>query len=230
MSDDERKDRPVKHAVLEVFGISIEVSNPRLAELLTMDASEALTTDLRGMIDADRRAVAEALPDAMVSMATPHSEAAAKARHDFRVRADQLGAGLGFAVESDGTWASPTGIDVVTRTVERPLTVAAASHYVSEVAAVTDRLPDTSVVLYIVSDQQTADVFKVAIRQRRLHNLMRTVSTASLEELGSLHQAGRLDHRQVLVLLAPISNIDVGEMMSVVRAEGEAASDSAGGD
>lgn len=229
MSNDARRDRPVKHTVLEVFGISLEVSNTRLAELLTMDASDALTTDVREMIGADRRAVVEALPDVVVSMSTPHSEAEAKARHEFRLRADRLGESLGFAVEGDGTWASPTGIDVVTRIVERQLTVAAASHYVGEVAAVTDRLPDTSVVLYIVSGQQTADVFKVAIRQQRLHNLMRTVSIESLEELGSLQRAGRLDHRQVLVLLAPISNIDVGEMMSVVRAERDSAPGSVDG-
>lgn len=38
-----------RHPVLEVFGIKLEVSNPRLAELLTMDAKEALTSDLRDL-------------------------------------------------------------------------------------------------------------------------------------------------------------------------------------
>ncbi len=30
-----------------MFGLTLEVSNPRLAELLTMDAKEALVTDVR---------------------------------------------------------------------------------------------------------------------------------------------------------------------------------------
>lgn len=221
MAEDEA--RRERHAVLEVFGITLEVSNPRLAELLTME----LTTDVRDLFTADSQAVTEALPDQVVSMPTPHSEALARAREEFRRQADELGEKLGFSVESDGTWASPTGIEVVTRTVERPLTVTAASHYVAEVAAVTDRLPETTAVLFVVDGQQSADVFKVAIRQRRLHNLMRTVSMQSLVELAEHLSAGRLGHRGVLVLLAPIADIDAGEIMSVLRANDEAAASGA---
>ncbi|MRR12373.1 hypothetical protein EG835_07900 [bacterium] len=213
---------PNRFAVLDVFGITLEVSNPRLAELLTMDASDALTSDVRDLVVADRRAVAEGLPDVVVSMPSPHTEALARARLEFRKRADALGGALGFIVEHDGTWSSPTGIDIVTRTVERSLTVAAASHFVAEVSAVTDRLPESTAVLFIVDDQQAADVFKVAIRQRRMHNLMRTVSLETLEEVSARHAAGRIDHRGVLVLLAPIANIDAGEILSVLRADDEA--------
>lgn len=222
MSDDTRDERQ-RHAVLEVFGLTLEVNNPRLAELLTMDATEALTTDVRDLMVADRRAVAEALPETIVAVPTPHAEALSRARAEFRKRADALGEKLGFSVSSDGTWSSPLGIDIVTRTVERPLTVAAAAHFVAEVAAVTDRLPESSAVLYVVEGQQTADVFKVAIRQRRLYDLMRTVAIQTLEEVAARVEAGRLDHRSLLVLLAPIANIDVGEMMSVLRADDEAS-------
>lgn len=215
-----------RFAVLDVFGITLEVSNPRLAELLTMDASEALTSDMRDLVSADRRAVAEALPDAVVTMPTPHSEIAERTRREFRSRADSLAATLGFTVESDGTWCSPTGIDIVMRTIERPLTAAAAAHYVSEVAAVTDRLPESSTVLFVVADQATADAFKVAIRQRKLHNLMRTIAIDSLQRVSDMHASGRLDHRNILVLLAPIADIDVGEMIAVF----EAGAPSAGAD
>lgn len=217
MSADSQESGVGRYAVLDVFGITLEVSNPRLAELLTMDATDALTSDIRDLISADRRSVAEALPDVVVSMPTPHTELADRARREFRQRADELGAALGFAVESDGTWCSPTGIDIVMRTVERPLTPAAAAHYVAEVATVTNRLPDTSAVLFVVADQATADAFKLAIKLRRLHNLMRTVAIESLDEAAALQVSGRLDHRHVLVLLAPIANIDVGEMMSILR-------------
>jgi len=217
-----------RFAVLDVFGITLEVSNPRLAELLTMDATDALTSDVRDLMTADRQAVSQALPDSVVALPTPHMEMAERTRRDFRRRAEALSASLGFRVEVDGTWCSPTGIDIVMRTVERPLTVAAAAHYVSEVAAVTDRLPDTSTVLFVVLDQQTADVFKVAIRQRRLHNLMRTISIGGLEDVAAMQAAGRLDHRSVLVLLAPIADIDVGEMMSVLRADERASDDALG--
>lgn len=215
---DEGREGTGRFAVLDVFGITLEVSNPRLAELLTMDASEALTSDLRDLVTADRRAVSEALPDVVVAMPTPHSEIAERSRREFRNRADSLAAELGFTVESDGTWCSPTGIDIVMRTVDRPLTAAAAAHYVSEVAAVTDRLPESSTVLFVVSDQTTADAFKVAIRQRKMHDLMRTIAMGSLQRVSEMHASGRLDHRDVLVLLAPIADIDVGEMLAVVEA------------
>ena len=223
-TSDEARER---YAVLEVFGITLEVSNPRLAELLTMDATDALTSDVRELASADRRAVAEALPDSVVTPPTPQTDEALRVRRAFRTKADALGDVLGFEVESDGTWSSPTGIDIMTRTVERPLTVAAAAHYVSEVAAVTNRLPDTSAVLFVVDGQQTADVFKVAIRQRKMHDLMRTVSIESLEELVSLYEAGRLGHASVLVLLAPIANIDVSEIMSVLRADAQSGGEGA---
>src|SRR5450756_2507334 len=58
-----------------VFGLKLEVSNPRLAELLAMDAREALTTDVREL--ASPRAVrelrdeaAQALPDVVMSPPT----------------------------------------------------------------------------------------------------------------------------------------------------------------
>lgn len=228
MTEESRDDSTNRFAVLEVFGITLEVSNPRLAELLTMDATDALTADVRDLIFADSRAVSEALPETIVAMPSPHSEAVIRAREEYRRRADDLGKALGFSVASDGTWSSPTGIEILTRTVERPLTVAAAAHYVAEVAAVTDRLPDTTTVLFIVEGQQTADVFKVAIRQRRLHNLMRTACIGSLEEVVERHRAGDLSHRGVLVLLAPIADIDAGEIMSVLRAD-DAASEADGG-
>lgn len=220
MSDDTQDQG--KFAVLDVFGITLEVSNPRLAALLTMDASDALTTDVRDLIVTDERAISEALPDVVVAMPSPRTEALTRAREEFRRRADALGEALGFEVESDGTWSSSTGIDILTRTVERPLTVAAAAHYVSEVAAVTDGLPESTAVLFIVDGQQSADVFKVAIRQRRVHDLMRTVGLGTLEEIAARFESGRLTHRGVLVLLAPIADIDAGEILSVLHADDDA--------
>ncbi len=219
MEQDPRQSSKDRFAVLDVFGLTLEVSNPRLAELLTMDASDVLTSDVRELVVADRRAVSEALPDIVVAMPTPHSELADKMRREFRRRADALGARVGFTIEPDGTWSSSTGIDIVVRPVERPLTAAAAAHYVTEVASVTDRLPDSTAVLFVVPDQDTADAFKVAIRIRKLHDRMRTISIGSLEEAVAMWDDGRLAHRNVLVLLAPIANIDVGEMMAILRDE-----------
>src|SRR5574340_979251 len=214
---DEDPGRRPRHAVLEVFGMTLEVSNPRLAELLTMDARDALTADVRDLLRQDHRSVAEAIPDVLVALPTPRSEMDAQSRRAFRAHIDSLGSELGFTVELDGTWSSPVGIDVVTRVADRPFTAAAAAHYVREVATMTERLPESTAVLYIVESQDSAESFKVAIRQRRMHHLMRTVALDRLEEIAAMHASGRLDHREVLILLAPIANIDIAEMMTMLR-------------
>ena len=207
-----------RFSVLEVFGMKLEVSNPRLAELLTLDAGQALTTDVRELAG-DRRVMAEAAPEAILTGPTPKSEHDERVRHEFRAHVDSLGTRLGFEVDSDGTWSSMTGVDIVTRTVERPLTLAAAVHFVTEVASAASA-SDAHAVLFVVEGQQNADVFKVAIRQRRLHDLMRTTSLASLAEVAELVEGGVLDHKRAVLLLAPVANIDVGEMLAVLHAGG----------
>ena len=57
---------------------------------------------------------------------------------------------------------------------------------------------------------------KIAIRQRRLHHVMRTVSMDNLERLVGILAEGRLSHAHVLVLVAPIADVDAGEIMAVL--------------
>lgn len=214
-----------RFSVLEVFGLKLEVSNPRLAELLTMDARDALGTDVRDLVSSDvstpvdRAAVDEAMPDMVVAPTTPKMEEDARNRLAFRQRAEAIGTRLGFATRSDGLWTSPSGISVVTRAVDKDVSLAAATHFVGEVSSHREALagPD-STALFIVDTQQTADVFKVAIRQRRLYQIMRTITLDNLEQIAALTDSGALDHDKALVLLVPLENIDVGEVLSVIRA------------
>jgi len=228
MSDvDGGASKEARHAVLNVFGLTLEVSNPRLAELLTMDARQALVTDVREItmrVDgpaptADE--VAQAVPDVVISAPTPHDEDNARLRRDFRVRVENVGQALGFETHGDGMWESPTSVHVLTRAVDRPLSLAAASHFVGEMSQLLEARDDRreTSVLFVIDDQQTADVFKVAIRQSRLFNLMRTASIENLEEMRAMIHRGVLDHRQAVVLLTPVANIDVGEILSVLHAQ-----------
>lgn len=227
MPDDANDPRSERHAVLDVFGLKLEVSNPRLAELLTMNAKEALTTDLRELSprgeEQRMRAedIAQAIPDMMVSAPTPHDDDVVRLRKEFRMRVAEAGRTLGFETRPDGLWISPTGVRILTRTAERPLSLAAATHFVGEMSVIHQQREDASecAVLFVVCDQQTADVFKVAIRQRRLYNVMRTAAIDNLEEMRAMVHAGTLAHHQATLLLAPVANIDVGEMMAVLHAQ-----------
>lgn len=217
----------------DVFGLKLEVSNPRLAELLAMDAREALVTDVRDL--ASPRAVrelrdvtAEALPDVVMTPPTPKDDIDAEARREYRQHSTAIGVALGFDAGPDGLWRSPTGVVILTRAIERPVSLAAASHFVTELAARREQLagPEAS-VLFVAESQQSADVFKVAIRQRYLYDHMRVVSIGNLEEVGALMASEVIDHMKAVILLSPVADVDVGEILSVLHAGGGSPRDAA---
>ena len=212
-----------RYAVLDVFGLKLEVSNPRLAELLTMDAGRALTTDIRDLgtpeeLRAQRRAAEQAVPEIVLAPPTVRDEMDERHRREFRGQVGRIGGSLGFESSPDGIWRSPTGLTILTRGIDRPVSFAAASHFVGEIAAHRESLagPDAT-ALFIVEGQQSADVFKVAIRQSHLYNVMRVISIENLLEIERLFVTGVIDHAKSLVLLTPAANIDVGEILSVMR-------------
>jgi hypothetical protein len=216
-----------RYAVLDVFGLKLEVSNPRLAELLTMDAGKALTTDVRDLaspeeVRSQRMSATQAVPEIVLAPPTPRDEMDEKHRREFRAQVGRIGGGIGFESSPDGIWRSPSGLTILTRGIDRPVSFAAASHFVGEIAAHREALagPD-STALFVVDGQQSADVFKVAIRQSHLYNVMRVISIDNLVEIERLVIAGVVDHAKTLVLLTPAANIDVGEILSVMRATDE---------
>lgn len=226
MADDPKtgsEDRPKdgeRFSVMEVFGIKLEVSNPRLAELLSMDARDALTTDVADLAKGGRSdaVISQAAPDSVVSGPTPRTVHDERARMEFRESADELGRRLGFKAHADGTWTSGSGVSIITRVMERETSLAAASHFVAEIAQHREVIAGSeATALFVVADQQTADVFKVAIRQRRLYHLMRTIAIDDLRDVVGFVDEKVLDHAQALVLLTPLENIDVGEIVSVIR-------------
>ena len=210
--------------VLEVFGLKLEVSNPRLADLLTMDAREAGRTDMKELIGAEsvssaRAQAVQGAPDLVLSPQTPKDEHEARERDQLRARVKALGEKLGFVTSGGGMWESQTGLTLLTRSVAQSVSFAGATHFVTELSEHRkSACTGECAALFIVPDQQTADVFKVAIRQRKVYDEMRTVAIDNLAELASMHASSKLSHAQALMLLAPVANIDVGEVLSVIRA------------
>lgn len=214
---------PDGETVLDVFGVSLKVHNPRLAEILTMNAREALETDIKQLRDgsAVRAAQAEtsqALPDVLIAQPNAHESDDARARSEMRQIVNGLGSALGFEVRPDGSWVSPTGFTVVVRAVHRPASLAAATDFIEKVEQRRrNEIGEDSSTLVVVDTQQTADVFKVAIRQRRVFETVRTISLDNLRFARSLCSADVVDHHAALALLTPAADVDVGELLSIVR-------------
>lgn len=207
--------------ILELFGIELRVKNPRIAEILTMDAREALNTEIKWPRDAaavrrQRAELKEAVPDAVVSPVTPKDAHEAHERVELRHRVDVLGGALGFEVGADGVWSSPTGLSIIVRTISGELSFAAASDVIRKLGAHRKTIsgPDEGILL-VAQKQGTVDVFTVAIRQGEYHDHIRTISAANLELARGLFADGVLDHHRVLSLLLPMADIDVGELLRV---------------
>lgn len=213
--------------VLELFGIELRVKNPRIAEILTMDAREALATEIKwprdaGAVRRQRAELQEAVPDAVVSPGTPKEAQEAKERLELRHRVDVLGGALGFEVGADGVWSSPTGLSIIVRTISGELSFAAASDVIRKLESHRRTVsgPDEG-ALFVAQSQGTVDVFTVAIRQGEYHDHIRTISATNLELARGLFADGVLDHQRVLSLLLPMADIDVGELLWVcARARG----------
>lgn len=223
------------YTVMEIFGVELKVRNPRLAEVLTMEASHALAADVREITDpaAFRRAreeLAEAVPDVILSPESPHMHDVARARSELRARADSIARAIGFDTAAGGAWVSPTGISLITRVAERVPTFAAAVDAAEKLAGRLGEQREECSALLLVDSQETADVYKVAIRQRRLHDVMRTISLENLGHVRELVAGDVIDHARALVLLSPLVDIDVGEILSIVRSTSGAASDAAAPD
>jgi len=124
--DDDPDDREEASSVLEVFGFELKVRNKRLAEVLRMDAREALNSSVRDLLDPREvtqvtQEAAQAVLGAVVRPASPREAEETRKRSELRERANALGDRLGFHVADDGMWRSPSGIAVVTRVVTRDL-------------------------------------------------------------------------------------------------------------
>lgn len=207
--------------VLELFGLRLTVANPRLAEILLMDAKQALTTDVRDLADPGRaRATiaeaAEAVPEVIVAIPTVRDADEHRSRVGFRERVEEVGAGLGFTVSPDGTWASESGLRIAVRPVDRDVSLAAAADFIAklEYARSTHGTFDSGLI--VTAMQQDADDFALAIRQARLFHAMRTVSVENLDRIRWMHASGALTHRQAAALLSPVFDADVGELVALL--------------
>lgn len=210
-----------KTTVLEMFGVRLTVANPRLAEVLLMDAREALASDVRELAEPERvrerRAEArEALPDVIMAVQTPRDDDERRARALFRERVDSIGTALGFEVGPGGLWRSPAGITIAVRPVANDVSEAAAADFIAKLESARGGAQGFDSGLIVTGEQGDSDDFALAIRQAHLHSTMRTVSLANLERILGFLERGVLDHPRVVALLSPIFDADVGELVRLV--------------
>lgn len=211
--------------VLELFGIELKVKNARLAEVLTMDAREALTADVRYLSDPTAvrersEELRQAVPDVVISTPTPRDEALKSSRSVLRNRVEMIGESLEFETSADGRWTSPTGLTLLVRLVDTRITFAAAADFIRKADVLRRKgAPVDDGVLFVCSEQSISDIFRVAIKQADMHDSVRTISLANLETLLGHMRSGHVDHRAVLALLLPVVDIDVADLLTLIASD-----------
>lgn len=202
--------------VLDVFGLKLKVSNPRLAELLTMEAKEALTTDIKQLID---RPLAKPTSVQIESkVAEIPTLSGITSLEDYHRAIHAIGNRLGFEVDASGIWRSPTGIDLIVRPVKDDIDVEKARLYAVEMAELEGESVKDTAGLFVVGSQLNVDTFKVAIRTENLYHVLRVISYDNLKEILLFKESGKLSHAQVVTLMVPLDEIDLGELMNVLKA------------
>lgn len=220
-----------RSTVLEVFGVKLSVKNRRLAEILTMDAAEALGFESRsarsaGGSDATREVVTEAIPDLVLSTPDPQDKADARLRTELRHEIDDIGAALGFTIASGGAWRSPLGLRLHTRIVSRPISAAAAADMVGKlVALIHDRSSQAESILLVTRSRDVGAALTHAIGERGVHGLFRVASVGDLQRLQALAEAREGDHAAVAAILAPQAAVDVGASIALATGRADTVHD-----
>jgi len=215
------KQKPDEETVMELFGFKVKVSNPRLAEVLRMDAKEALTTDvrtLRGSTDRreQRAEFAQAIPDVVVAEPTPKDLRDLSHRAVLRGRADAVAGALGFDVAADGSWRSPLGVSIMTRIIDGVVSPATAADAISKLAPLFVPARTDESVLFIVEGEGSVTSYLLALRQQRAHAWARVIRMSDLESLRSLCTAGAVDHERAVGVLSSAMSADSGVIISAL--------------
>lgn len=209
--------KPIKDAegyeVLELFGIKLRVKNERLAYLLTMDAKEALTEDVNVL----GKKISQALKSEMAPITDIPPVSEITSYDEYREVINTIGEKLEFDVGLGGLWKSPTGILIVMKAVHKDVGFDQAKKYVSELAIQQDKITNENAGLFVVASNLSCDIFKAAIRSLNLYNKMRVVSYENLYQILQIKESGYLKHREVVTLMVPLDNVDVGELLNVIK-------------
>jgi len=218
--------------VLEVFGMKLSVKNRRLAEILTMDAAEALRLDKRpgSSVYGDAAEpvapdlMAQAVPDVLLAVPDAGDEAEARLRTEARKRLDGLALDLGFEVLNGGSWGLPGSAVVHTRVISRSLTAAAATDMVGKLAdVVLSGRESTDSVLLVTFERASLEPLLNAISARGLHGSFRVAHIDDVTRLRDLCRECEDPAGIASGLLSPAASVDLGRTLTLLRplCEGE---------
>ena len=212
--------------VLEVFGMKLSVKNRRLAEILSMDAAEALGFDKRSVSSGGGDAVeptapdliAQAVPDVLLAVPEAGDEAETRLRTEARKRLDGLCRDLGFEVLNGGSWGLPGTAVLHTRVISRSLTAAAATDMVGKlVDVVLLGRESADSVLLVTFERASVEPLLNAISARGVHGSFRVAHIEDLTRLRDLCRECEDPAGIASGLLSPAASVDLGRTLALLQ-------------
>jgi hypothetical protein len=195
--------------VLQVFGIKLKVKNRKIADLLTTDVKEDISIFREKIENIQQLDEDQIETDPLRQI---------ESTEEFEDAINAIGRMLGFNVDLGGIWRSPTGIAVLLKPVFARLDFEAAKTRIKVLAAEQARIKTENAGLFITRDDVSCDIMKAAVRSINMYQQMRVISYDNLYELLKLKENGYLKHRQVVTLMVPLDNVDVGELLNIIKA------------
>lgn len=198
------------YEVLQVFGMKLKVKNPKIADLLTTDVSEDFTT-FRQKIGSAQQTEAEE-----IALSVPVEEI--ESLEQFELAINAIGKTLEFDVGLGGIWRSPTGIAIILKPIFNRINFETSKEKVKSLSAEQARIKTENAGLFVTRDDVGCDILKATIRSLNMYQQMRVISYENLYELLEVKENGYLKHRQVVTLMVPLDNVDVGELLNIIKA------------
>ena len=195
--------------VLQVFGIKLKVKNRKIADLLTTDVKEDISTF---------REKLEGIQELEEEQAGAEQVKQIDSADEFEESISTIGKVLDFDVDLGGIWRSSTGIAIILKPVFEHLDFEAAKIKIKALAGEQAKIKTENAGLFITHDDISCDIMKAAIRSINMYQQMRVISYDNLYELLKLKENGYLKHRQVVTLMVPLDNVDVGELLNIIKA------------
>ena len=196
--------------ILQVFGIKLKVKDPKIADLLTTDVKTDISTFRQKIGDAQAEEKVEG--DRVIALEQVES------LQEFESVINRIGKKLEFDISLGDIWRSSTGIAVLLRPVFNSISFEIAKAKVDELSRKQAKIKTENVGLFVTRDNVNCDILKAAIRSKNMYQQMRVVSYENFCELLDLKETGYLKHRQVVTLMVPLDNVDVGELLNIIKA------------
>ena len=207
-SSDKKKEDEFE--ILQVFGIKLKVKDPKIADLLT--------TDVKTDISAFRQKVGNTQEEEKAEEDRVIASEQVESLEEFESVINRIGKKLEFDISLGKVWRSSTGIAVLLRPVFDSISFEIAKAKVDELSKKQGKIKTENVGLFVTRHTVSCDILKAAIRSKNMYQQMRVVSNENLYELLDLKETGYLKHRQVVTLMVPLDNVDVGELLNIIKA------------